>query len=338
MTETLLYADTRNLVEIRGLEVHFPITKGLVFSRIIGAVRAVDGVDLDIPRGRTLGLVGESGCGKSTFGRAIVGLTAPTGGKIRFPGREGRDRRIQMIFQDPYASLNPRMTIGAIIAEPVRLNGLRPGTAQIRDRRDELLTIVGLDPALAHRFPHEFSGGQRQRVGIARALACEPDLIVCDEPISALDVSIQAQIIVLLESLRARLGLTLLFIAHDLAALKHISDDIAVMYLGKIVERAPKRELFSNPRHPYTRSLLSAIPLPDPRLERRRRRILLEGDLPSPANPPSACRFHTRCPVAIGQCSREAPVWRAHAPRHEVACWRAEDLHRLMPDPVEERA
>ncbi len=324
-----------NLVELRGLEVHFPITRGIVFSRTTGLVRAVDGVDLDVPHGRTLGLVGESGCGKSTLGRAIVGLTRPTGGEVRFPGREGRDRRIQMIFQDPYASLNPRMTIGAIVAEPVRLNGLRSGAAEIRARRNELLTMVGLDPALAHRYPHEFSGGQRQRVGIARALACEPDLIVCDEAISALDVSIQAQIIALLEALRARLGLTLIFIAHDLAALKHISDDIAVMYLGRIVELAEKRELFRNPRHAYTRSLLSAIPLPDPRRERRRRRILLEGELPSPANPPSGCRFHTRCPVAIEECRLRVPPWRETSAGHFAACWRSDDLHLLMPEPIE---
>lgn len=322
-----------SIVEIRDLEVHFPITKGLIFSRTTGAVRAVDGVDLDITRGRTLGLVGESGCGKSTLGRAIVGLTKPTGGEIRFPDRpKGRDHRIQMIFQDPYASLNPRMTIGATVAEPVRLNGLRSGRAEIRDRVEELLGMVGLDPTVARRYPHEFSGGQRQRVGIARALACEPDLIVCDEALSALDVSIQAQIIVLLEDLRDRLGLTLFFIAHDLAALKHISDDIAVMYLGKIVEQAPKYELFANPRHAYTRSLLSAIPVPDPRIERKRVRILLEGDLPSPADPPSGCRFHTRCPVVLDKCRTSEPDWNMISPHHRAACWRADELHELMPD------
>ena len=325
-----------NLVEIRDLTVHFPITRGVVFSRRTGLVRAVDGVDMDVVQGRTLGLVGESGCGKSTLGRAIVGLTPPTGGSIRFPGRSGRDRRVQMIFQDPYASLNPRMTIGACIGEPIRLNGLRQGRAEVRDRTHELLEMVGLAPAFAGRYPHEFSGGQRQRVGIARALACEPDLIVCDEAISGLDVSIQAQIIVLLEDLRDRLGLTLLFIAHDIGALKHISDDVAVMYLGRIVEQAPKRELFANPRHAYTRSLLSAIPVPDPRVERRRKRILLQGDLPSPATPPAGCRFHTRCPVAIDRCRTDMPPTERVGPDHDAACWRARDLDTLIPDPVEQ--
>ena len=326
--------ETEAIVEIRDLKVHFPITKGLVFSRQLGVVRAVDGVSLDIRRGRTLGLVGESGCGKSTLGRAIVGLTRPTGGTIRFPGRPqgAADRRIQMIFQDPYASLNPRMTVGAIVGEPVMLNRLRRGRRAVRERVDELLGLVGLDPSVADRYPHEFSGGQRQRVGIARALACEPELIVCDEAVSALDVSIQAQIIVLLEELRDRLGLTLLFIAHDLGALKHISDEVAVMYLGKIVEVAPKAELFGNPRHAYTRALLSAIPVPDPAVERRRRRVVLEGDPPSPANPPPGCRFHTRCPVAVERCRREVPVWGEVGPGHRVACWRAEELPALMPD------
>jgi oligopeptide transport system ATP-binding protein len=320
------------LVELRDLEVHFPVTTGL-FSRSSGVIRAVDGVSLDIARGRTLGLVGESGCGKSTLGRAIVGLTRPTGGTIRLDGQAEttRDRRIQMIFQDPSASLNPRMTVGATLAEPVRLNGLRQGGAAVAARVRELLDMVGLGASALHRYPHEFSGGQRQRVGIARALACEPELIVCDEAVSALDVSIQAQIVVLLEELQQSLGLTYLFIAHDLGALKHISHDIAVMYLGKVVEVAPKAELFSNPRHAYTRALLSAIPVPDPKVEKQRRRIVLQGDIPSPANPPAGCRFHTRCPVAIDRCRTDVPVWHQIGPGHRAACWLAEELPTLMP-------
>lgn len=321
-----------SLVEVRGLEVHFPITKGL-FSRAHGVVKAVDGVDLDIPKGQTLGLVGESGCGKSTLGRAIVGLTHQTSGTIRLDGQAEtkRDRRIQMIFQDPSASLNPRMTVGATLSEPVRLNGLRIGRTAIQERVLELLGMVGLDAGATHRYPHEFSGGQRQRVGIARALACEPDLIVCDEAVSALDVSIQAQIVALLEELQQRLELTYLFIAHDLGALKHISQSIAVMYLGRVVEVAPKVNLFTEPRHAYTRALLSAIPVPNPKIEQQRRRIVLQGDIPSPADPPSGCPFHTRCPVAIDRCSSKAPDWQSFGADHRAACWRANELDRLMP-------
>jgi len=322
------------LVELRDLAVYFPQQTGLL-SRSKGVIKAVDGVTLEIPRGQTLGLVGESGCGKSTLGRAVVGLTPPTAGTILIDGKPlTRNRRVQMIFQDPSASLNPRMTIGATLAEPVRLNGLRHGRVAVEARVQELLSLVGLPPTAALRYPHEFSGGQRQRVGIARALACEPEIIVCDEAVSALDVSIQAQIVALLEDLQARLGLTYLFIAHDLGALKHISHQVAVMYLGKIVEVAPKEELFANPRHAYTRALLSAIPVPDPVIERQRRRIILRGDLPSPANPPQGCRFHTRCPVAIDRCRSEVPDWQEVTPGHRTACWRAADLPDLMPDPV----
>lgn len=326
------------LVQIRDLKVHFPISTGL-FSSASGVIKAVDGVSLEIPRGQTLGLVGESGCGKSTLGRAVVGLTRPTGGEILIDGEPlVRDRRVQMIFQDPSASLNPRMTIGASIAEPVRLNKLRRGHAAIEARKRELLDLVGLPQSAAHRFPHEFSGGQRQRVGIARALACEPEIIVCDEAVSALDVSIQAQIVALLEDLQTRLGLTYLFIAHDLGALKHISHQVAVMYLGRVVEIAAKQDLFADPRHAYSRALLSAIPVPDPAVEKQRQRILLKGDIPSPANPPSGCRFHTRCPVAIDRCRSEDPAWMQMAQDHKSACWRAGELPDLMADTIDTAA
>ncbi|SDX33322.1 ABC transporter ATP-binding protein [Roseicitreum antarcticum] len=323
-----------SLIQLQDLEVHFPVTTGFL-SGARGVIKAVDGVTLDIPRGETLGMVGESGCGKSTLGRALVGLTRPTGGKILIDGKPlTRDRRVQMIFQDPSASLNPRMTIGATIAEPVRLNGLRKGRVAITQRMLELLDLVGLPRTAAYRYPQEFSGGQRQRVGIARALACEPDIIVCDEAVSALDVSIQAQIVALLEELQTRLGLTYLFIAHDLGALKHISHRVAVMYLGRVVEVAPKAALFANPRHAYTRALLSAIPVPDPAIERQRRRIILKDDIPSPANPPSGCRFHTRCPVAVDRCRVQEPAWQEVSTGHSTACWRADELPELMPDPV----
>ena len=325
--DTTPAVDTNMLVRLRDLKVHFPVTRGL-FSGHRGVIRAVDGVDLAIPKGETLGLVGESGCGKSTLGRAIVGLVQPTGGAILLSDEGGdrpHGRRIQLIFQDPAASLNPRMTVAATLAEPVRLHGLRKGRAAIDARVLELLKMVGLDESAAHRYPHEFSGGQKQRVGIARALACEPDLIVCDEAVSALDVSIQAQIVKLLETLQKQLGLTYLFIAHDLGALKHISHTVAVMYLGKVVEVAPKAELFANPRHAYTRALLSAIPVPDPKAERQRRRIVLRGDIPSPANPPAGCRFHTRCPIAIDRCAVEVPPLDRVGVGHCAACWRADE-------------
>ena len=331
---------TGNLLEVRDLKVWFPITEGLIRERHVGDVRAVDGISFKLRRGETLGLVGESGCGKSTTGRAIVRLYKPTGGQIVFDGQDVTEvegaalrklrRRFQMIFQDPYASLDPRMTAGATIAEPLDVHGV--GTkAERRERVRELLSTVGLNPEYGVRYPHEFSGGQRQRIGVARALALDPDLIIADEPISALDVSIQAQVINLLERLQERLSLTYLFIAHDLSVVRHISDRIAVMYLGRIVELAPARELNERPLHPYAVALLSAVPIPDPKVERRRRRIILRGDVPSPVNPPSGCHFHTRCWLRerLGnpeRCSEEVPVLRELATGHEVACHFAEDV------------
>jgi oligopeptide transport system ATP-binding protein len=329
-----------NLLEVRDLKVWFPITEGLIRERHVGDVRAVDGVSFNLRRGETLGLVGESGCGKSTTGRAIVRLYKPTAGSIIFDGAdisgvEGAAlrrlrRRFQMIFQDPYASLDPRMTAGGTIGEPLDVHSV--GTkAERREKVRDLLSTVGLNPDYAERYPHEFSGGQRQRIGVARALALDPDLIVADEPISALDVSIQAQVINLLERLQDRLGLTYLFIAHDLSVVRHISDRIAVMYLGRIVELAPSRELNTRPLHPYTVALLSAVPIPDPKVERRRRRIILRGDVPSPVNPPSGCHFHTRCWLRerMGnpeRCSAEVPALRELSTGHEVACHFAEDV------------
>jgi oligopeptide/dipeptide ABC transporter ATP-binding protein len=328
------------LLRVEDLKVHFPILEGVLLGRHVGDVRAVDGISFAIKRGETLGLVGESGCGKSTTGRAIVRIYDPTEGRILFDGVDTTQlgpkqlnrmrRRMQMIFQDPYASLNPRMTIAGIVSEPLEIHGV--GTArERRDRVRELLTTVGLNPDYGSRYPHEFSGGQRQRVGVARALALNPDLIIADEPISALDVSIQAQIINLLERLQDRLGLTYLFIAHDLSVVRHISDRIAVMYLGRIMEEAPSRSLNVEPLHPYTVALLSAIPVPDPRVESRRRRIILTGDVPSPANPPSGCRFHTRCWLRqrLGnpeRCVIEEPQPRELRPSHQVACHFSEEL------------
>ncbi len=334
---------TKALLEVRGLEVHFPVTKGFIFERRVGTVKAVDGVSFSIERGTTLGLVGESGCGKSTVGRAILRLVEPTAGSVLFDGADlgalGPEelrhvrRRIQMIFQDPYASLNPRMSVGEALAEPVRLHGLRQGEAAVKERVRELLGLVGLDPAYAARFPHEFSGGQRQRIGIARALACEPDLIVCDEPVSALDVSIQAQVMNLLQDLQQKLGLTYLFIAHGLNVVRHISDRVAVMYLGRIVEMGDKARLYAEPRHPYTRALLSAVPVPDPKIERRRRRIILQGDVPSPLDPPPGCRFQTRCPVVLDRCRSDDPLLVAPGPDvPAVACWRAAEVPDLLPN------
>ncbi len=328
------------LLAVEGLKVYFPIREGLIVQHHVGDVRAVDGVSFSMQRGETLGLVGESGCGKSTTGRAVVRLYEPTEGRVLFEGTDlttldrgqlvRARRRMQMIFQDPYASLDPRMTAGGIIAEPLDIHGV--GTPrERRERVRELLATVGLNPDYAVRYPHEFSGGQRQRIGVARALALEPDLIVADEPISALDVSIQAQIINLLERLQGRLGLTYLFIAHDLSVVRHISDRIAVMYLGRIVELASSRVLNMTPLHPYTVALLSAIPIPDPVIEGRRRRIILTGDVPSPVSPPPGCRFHTRCWLRerLGnprECETIDPEFRVLASGHEVACHFAEKV------------
>ncbi|HEX2325524.1 MAG TPA: oligopeptide/dipeptide ABC transporter ATP-binding protein [Chloroflexota bacterium] len=309
--------------------MHFPLTQGIIFQRKVGAVRAVDGLSFSIRKGETMGLVGESGCGKSTTGRAILQLHRPTSGTVQFEGVEltrlkgeplrKMRRQMQMIFQDPYASLNPRMTVGSIIGEPLDIHNLARGKEK-QQRVEELLRVVGLNPYFANRYPHEFSGGQRQRIGIARALAVNPSFIVCDEPISALDVSIQAQIINLLEELQDEFGLTYLFIAHDLSVVRHISDRIAVMYLGKIVELADRLELYEQPLHPYTKALLSAVPIPDPTIERKRERIILTGDVPSPVNPPPGCHFHTRCPLADTICREQEPEFREVTPGHWAAC------------------
>ena len=326
---------TDPLVQVEDLKVWFPIKSGVVLDRHVGDVKAVDGVTLDIERGETLGLVGESGCGKSTVGRALLRLYDPTAGRIIFDGTDITHlkenelrplrRRMQMVFQDPYASLNPRHSVGRMVAEPLRVHGLSKGKdAQKRVR--ELLQIVGLPADAASRYPHEFSGGQRQRIGLARSLALNPDFIVCDEPVSALDVSIQAQIVNLLEALQREFDLTYLFIAHDLAVVRHISDRIAVMYLGQIMELSPADDLYENPLHPYTISLLSAIPIPDPVIEKQRSGILLQGDLPSPANPPTACRFHTRCPyVQPTRCRDDEPELRP-LEGHLVKCHWAEEI------------
>ena len=323
------------LLELDDLRVWFPVTSGVLFNRHVGDVKAVDGVTLDVRRGETVGLVGESGCGKSTLGRAILRLYEPTSGRIVFDGKDITNlsesdlhpvrRQMQMVFQDPYASLNPRHSVGRMIGEPMRAHG-QGSKREVDARVRELLEIVGLPADAAGRYPHEFSGGQRQRIGLARALALNPDFIVCDEPVSALDVSIQAQIVNLLERLQTDFGLTYLFIAHDLAVVRHISDRIVVMYLGKVVEIAPAGDLYENPLHPYTITLLSAIPIPDPAIERARVPIRVQGDLPSPANPPAACRFHTRCPyVQTSRCTEEEPELRT-LDGHLVACHFAEDV------------
>jgi len=322
-------SEREKLLRIKDLVMHFPIKEGIIFKKEIGAVHAVDGVSFDIYKGETLGLVGESGCGKSTTGRAIMRIFKPTSGQVIFdginlvdlPAEEMRKTRkhLQMIFQDPYASLNPRMTVRGMIGEAMVIH--KVGTRnEIRDRVTDLLEKVGLNPAFSNRYPHEFSGGQRQRIGIARALALDPKLIVCDEPISALDVSIQAQVVNLLEDLQEELGLTYLFIAHDLSMVHHIADRVAVMYLGVIVEIADCSDLWDNPLHPYTLALMSAVPIPNPRLEEKRKRIILEGDVPSPAHPPSGCRFRTRCSLAQSICSEEKPEMREITSEHFVAC------------------
>jgi oligopeptide transport system ATP-binding protein len=326
------------LLSIKNLKMYFPITKGVIFQRHVGDIKAVDNVSFDIKRGETLGLVGESGCGKSTTGRAILQLYRPTGGAVEFEGQDLTSlkgeglrrmrRNMQMIFQDPYASLNPRMTVGSIVGEPLEVHNILSGKAR-QERVKELLNIVGLNPYFINRYPHEFSGGQRQRIGVARALAVQPDFIVCDEPISALDVSIQAQVINLLEDLQGEFGLTYLFIAHDLAVVRHISDRIAVMYLGKIVELTDRDTLYREPLHPYTQALLSAVPIPDPlaEMERVKKRVILQGDVPSPANPPKGCNFCTRCPMkdeAMKQkgidCAAVEPEFKEVSPGHWTAC------------------
>jgi len=317
------------LVQVRDLKKYFPIMQGMIIQQHTGDVKAVDGLTFDIYKGETLGLVGETGSGKTTVGRTILRLYEPTAGEIYFDGvnitnlSESELRKLrqgmQMIFQDPYASLNPRMTVGSIIAAPLEVHKVVSGKAK-RERVQELLQLVGLNAEFVNRYPHEFSGGQRQRIGIARALAVNPDLVVCDEPISSLDVSIQAQVVNLLEDLQQQLGLTYLFIAHDLSMVRHISDRMAVMYLGKIVELADRNEIYIKPLHPYTQALMSAVPVPDPDIAQQRQRIILEGDLPSPSNPPIGCNFNTRCPFAEEICFQEDPEFKEEKPEHWVAC------------------
>ena len=322
--------NNNTLVEVQDLTVYFPVHVGSILKRKIGDIKAVDGINFRITQGETMGLVGESGSGKTTTGQAILQIDQPTGGKIFFEGEEvtglGKKeirqlrRRMQMIFQDPFGSLNPRMKVRDIIGEPLKVHNMITSRAEYRDRVTELLLVVGLDPAMGERYPHEFSGGQRQRIGVARALAVRPSFIVCDEPVSALDVSIQAQIINLLEELQEQFNLTYLFIAHDLAVVRHISDRIAVMYLGEIVEIASRVDLYRNPLHPYTKALLAAVPIPNPTLEAQREHILIHGEIPSPLNPPSGCRFHPRCLESMAECSVEVPKMNEVVPGHFVTC------------------
>jgi oligopeptide/dipeptide ABC transporter ATP-binding protein len=316
------------LIELRDVQKHFPITRGIIFQRKVGAVKAVDGVSLEIQQGETLGIVGETGCGKSTTARLMMRLMAPTGGSILFDGedianRSGESlkalrRQMQMIFQDPYSSLNPRRRVGSIIAEPFAIHGLYEAEGERKRKVEELMDRVGLNPEHFNRYPYEFSGGQRQRIGVARAIALEPKVLVADEPVSALDVSIQAQVLNLLLELQREMGLTLIFIAHDLSVVRHMCDRVAVMYLGKIVEMAPRQQIFTAPKHPYTRALLSAVPVPEPGADRHP--IILKGDVPSPINPPSGCRFHTRCPYVFDRCRTEEPEFRLTEGEQWVAC------------------
>ena len=323
---------TTPLLDVHNLKVHFPVSTGALFGRTTGYIKAVDDVSLSVKSGETLGLVGESGSGKTTFGRAVLRLLEPTAGQVFFDGEEltslsnkemrQRRRHLGMVFQDPYGSLNPRMTAGGIIGEPLKIHKLFSGKEDYRQQVGDLLELVGLSRTMADRYPHEFSGGQRQRIGVARALAGKPQFIVLDEPVSALDVSIQAQLINLLQDLQEEFNLAFLFIAHDLSVVRHISDRIAVMYLGKLVEISTYKDLYDNPLHPYTQALLSAVPLPDRALERKRERIILKGDIPSPRNPPSGCVFHTRCPMAVEECKTIVPTMREIAPGHQAACIR----------------
>ena len=327
------------LVEVKNLKMYFPVTAGILVQRKVADIKAVDDLSFFVRRGETLGLVGESGCGKTTTGRCILQLYRPTAGSILFEGRDlctmkGRDlramrRQMQVIFQDPYSSLNPRMTAGNIIGEPLIIHGLSKGRQQYRERVAELLSVVGLNASMADRFPHEFSGGQRQRIGVARALAVNPQFIICDEPVSALDVSIQAQIVNLLEDLQEQFNLTYLFIAHDLSVVRHISDRVAVMYLGHIVEIASRTDIYANPLHPYTKALLSAVPIPDPIIDAERERIILTGEVPSPLNPPRGCVFHPRCPIATEECPEEMPTLQEVEPDHWVACIYSSGYQRL---------
>jgi oligopeptide/dipeptide ABC transporter ATP-binding protein len=328
MADTLVGSKT--LVDVRDLKMYFPLTKGIVLQRVVGYVRAVDGISFSIKQGQTLGLVGESGSGKTTIGRTVIRLYKPTAGQILFGETdlatlEGEDlrqmrRRVQMVFQDPYASLNPRFTIGSLIAEPMHIFNLG-SNSEIRDKTAELLRVVGLRPEYIDRYPHEFSGGQRQRIAVARALSINPEFIVADEPVSALDVSVRAQVLNLLQRLQQQFNLTYLFVSHDLSVVRHVADRIAVMYLGKIVEISDRDELYAAPKHPYTQALLSAVPIPDPQVEKRRQRIILSGDLPSPINIPSGCRFHTRCPMAQQICREVEPAFEAKEGReHYAAC------------------
>jgi oligopeptide/dipeptide ABC transporter ATP-binding protein len=330
------------LIEVRDLVKHFPIKQGVIFQRQVGAVQAVDGVSFDVLEGETLGIVGETGCGKSTTARLLARLLDPTSGAIRFDGEDiaqrsgsglkALHRQIQMVFQDPYSSLNPRKTVGSIISDPFVIHGLYKGEGERKKQVQELMDRVGLNPEHYNRYPHEFSGGQRQRIGVARAIALQPKVVIADEPVSALDVSIQAQVLNLLRNLQRDMGLTLVFIAHDLSVVRHISNRVAVMYVGKIVEIADRDRLYDNPLHPYTQALLSAIPIPDPVVERRRKRIIISGDIPSPVNPPSGCRFHTRCPIAFDRCKVEVPAFNEYEPGHRAACHWVEEHGGKAPD------